>query len=175
MTSMSHNRLLATLSIALLATSMLIGALMLVPNASAKTINVTITAKESGCPTGKTFCFDLGEISADVGDTIVITLVNAAANNVSHDLKIDEFGVELQLIAPGEQDSATFTVDSAGTFTYYCSVPGHRQLGMEGSLVVAGGGPSPGLDITFVIGITAGVLLAVGVVAFIIISARRKQ
>jgi nitrite reductase (NO-forming) len=174
MTSRVRNRLFTALTIAVLIGTMLTGAVVLSPSATAKTIEVTVTAKETGCPDGKTFCFDPAQIQAEVGDTVVITLVNDPNNAASHDLKIDAFGIMTDLIAPGEQDSITFTVDKAGTFAYYCTVPGHRQLGMEGSLVVTGG-PAPGPDVTFIIGVTAGVLLAIGVVAFIIISARRKK
>jgi nitrite reductase (NO-forming) len=167
-------RSLAVLTVTVLAVSMLAGMVSLSPTASAANIEVTVVAKETGCPAGKDFCFEPAEIAAEVGDTVTITLVNDANNTASHDLKIDEFGVMTDLIGPGEQDTITFVVDKAGNFAYYCTVPGHRQLGMEGSLVVAGETPA-GPDITFMIGVTAGVLLAIGVVAFIIISARRKK
>jgi uncharacterized cupredoxin-like copper-binding protein len=37
----------------------------------------------------------------------------------------------------GGTKSMTMTL-AAGTYTFYCSVPGHRQAGMQGTLTVTG-------------------------------------
>ena len=40
---------------------------------------------------------------------------------------------------PGQCDGGTKTLTmtlAPGTYTYYCSVPGHRQAGMQGTLTV---------------------------------------
>jgi uncharacterized cupredoxin-like copper-binding protein len=64
---------------------------------------------------------------------ITIKLTNESA--VPHDVAIDG--------APGASDvvqdggSSELTVDlPAGTYEYYCTVPGHRQAGMVGTLTV---------------------------------------
>lgn len=57
---------------------------------------------------------------------------------VPHDVKIeDENGEELggtEVISEGS-DSAEVELEP-GTYTYFCSIPGHRQAGMEGTLTV---------------------------------------
>ncbi|HVL98557.1 MAG TPA: plastocyanin/azurin family copper-binding protein [Egibacteraceae bacterium] len=53
-----------------------------------------------------------------------------------HDVTFEEAGDETVVEAPGGE-SATGTIElEPGTYTYYCSVPGHRQAGMEGTLEV---------------------------------------
>lgn len=57
---------------------------------------------------------------------------------VPHDVKIeDENGEEVggtEVISEGS-DYAEVELEP-GTYTYYCSIPGHRQAGMEGTLTV---------------------------------------
>lgn len=74
-------------------------------------------------------------LTADPGDVVRITLINADA--ITHDLTIDEFGVKTaQLAALDDQATVIFRVDEEGEYVYYCSIPGHRQAGMWGTLRV---------------------------------------
>lgn len=136
-------------------------------------VDVTITALESGCPAGKTYCFDVTEIRARVGDSITITAVNDPGNALEHDVQIDEFDVHVHLHDPGDQDNVTFVADRAGTFTFYCSVPGHRQVGMEGSLIVEGDAPA-GISTELLITIVAGIVAAIVVVILVVLWMRRR-
>ncbi len=57
---------------------------------------------------------------------------------LQHDVKVeDSSGTEIggtDLVSSG---TATATVDlQPGTYTFFCSVPGHREAGMEGTLTV---------------------------------------
>jgi uncharacterized cupredoxin-like copper-binding protein len=61
-----------------------------------------------------------------------ILLVNEGI--VEHDWTIDELDIEIYAAA-GESATATLTA-AAGTYDIYCSIPGHRDLGMEGVLNV---------------------------------------
>ena len=85
-------------------------------------------------PSGN-LAFTSGEISAKAGkDTVNFT----NSSPVPHDVRIeDENGKELggtETISEGSE-SATVNL-KPGTYTYLCSVPGHRQAGMEGTLTV---------------------------------------
>ena len=79
-------------------------------------------------------------LTADPGEWVKITLINA--DGIQHDLTIDEFGVQTDQVGQsGQLDEVLFTVDLEGEFVYYCSIPGHRQAGMWGTLRV--GSPAP--------------------------------
>jgi nitrite reductase (NO-forming) len=74
------------------------------------------------------------------GDVVEITLVNG--DGVMHDLAIDEFKVGSGTIEQqGQLKTVIFKADQEGEFVYYCSVPGHRQAGMFGKLVVGQAAP----------------------------------
>lgn len=76
-------------------------------------------------------------LTANVGDTVRITVING--DPVLHNLHIEEFGVTtVDLLAQDQQDTIEFVVDRPGDFIYYCSIPGHREIGMFGTLTVTG-------------------------------------
>lgn len=56
---------------------------------------------------------------------------------VPHGLGIDgvQDGAELVACAGGGSDTATVELEP-GEFTFFCTVPGHREAGMEGTLAV---------------------------------------
>ncbi len=81
-------------------------------------------------------------LTANVGDTVTIRVING--DPVAHDLTIDEFGVTTgQLVAKDEEQTVTFTVTAPGEYVYYCSLPGHRDIGMWGTLVVVDPAAAP--------------------------------
>lgn len=87
---------------------------------------VTVSAKE--------FAFEAKDIKVSAGQATAIVLKNTGA--VEHDITIDDPAFKVKA-APTKTDQATLTIPTAGTYTYYCSVPGHRQAGMEGSVTVS--------------------------------------
>src|SRR5690606_38347308 len=67
-------------------------------------------------------------LRAAVGDTVEIVLKSGAG--AEHDLAIPELEVQSPKF-DGNTGTVTvrFTDSQAGSFTYYCTIPGHRQIG----------------------------------------------
>ena len=82
--------------------------------------------------TGDSFAFDPAEIRVDAGEDIAIVLTST---DILHDLTIDEIDVHVAADR-GETAEGGFTADEPGRYTYYCTVAGHRDAGMEGTLIV---------------------------------------
>ena len=82
--------------------------------------------------TGTEYSFAPAALKASAGRT-TIRFTNAGA--VDHDFSIDALHVHLTE-KPGKTGEATLTL-TPGTYTFYCSVPGHRQSGMQGTLTVS--------------------------------------
>ena len=91
----------------------------------AKGDTLTIPADPSGA-----LLYDSKAAMAEAG---TLKLVMTNESGVPHDLVIDGKG-KTPVIPKGSVDfSAKFT---PGDYVYYCSVPGHRPAGMEGTLTV---------------------------------------
>ena len=77
--------------------------------------------------------WDLNTLEAAPGQVIQITNVGLS----QHNFVVDEWGVEVDL--PRDQPVEVTVPEDAtagASFVYYCSVPGHREGGMEGTLTV---------------------------------------
>jgi plastocyanin len=90
--------------------------------------------------------FDLGfkekELKTGPGK-VRIQEVNTGATG--HTLVIEGVtsGRKLSVPAHDAKDTAAFDL-TPGTYTYFCDIPGHRQAGMEGKLIVDPSLPIPG-------------------------------
>jgi uncharacterized cupredoxin-like copper-binding protein len=93
---------------------------------SASSGGVTVSATE--------FAFDPEDFSLPADEAVDLTLENKGV--VEHDIVVEELDDrELVYAGPGETVTENVTVP-AGTYTFYCSIPGHRSAGMEGTLTV---------------------------------------
>jgi plastocyanin len=78
------------------------------------------------------FAFDPDEITVQAGEDIAIVLTSV---DILHDFVIDELGAHVAA-ERGETVIGGFHADEPGRYTIYCDVTGHREAGMEGTLIV---------------------------------------
>lgn len=67
---------------------------------------------------------------------VTLRLVNE--DEMGHSFMIEELGDGVELVAAGDEGTATVELDAGTAYTYYCDVPGHRDLGMEGQFEAEG-------------------------------------
>jgi len=76
-------------------------------------------------------------LTANVGDTVELTI--RSGEGAEHDIVIPDLQVaSAKFNASTGPVTVKFKVTRAGKLAYFCSVPGHRQIGMEGVFDVAG-------------------------------------
>jgi nitrite reductase (NO-forming) len=76
-------------------------------------------------------------LHGNVGDTIEITI--ASGEGAEHDIVFEDLNVHSpHFNRKTGPVKVSFKLEQSGKFTYYCSIPGHRQIGMEGTLEVSG-------------------------------------
>jgi uncharacterized cupredoxin-like copper-binding protein/mono/diheme cytochrome c family protein len=76
--------------------------------------------------------FEPKEITIPANTDVPFTLPNDGA--AAHNFSIDELGISIDL-APGSTEETVINAP-AGTYEYYCNVPGHKEAGMVGTLIV---------------------------------------
>lgn len=87
----------------------------------------------SAVPSGE-LAFDTTELEAEAGS---VTLTMANPSPVAHNVSIDGGGVDEEGETVGEGETSTVSAAlEPGEYAFYCSVPGHREGGMEGALTV---------------------------------------
>jgi uncharacterized cupredoxin-like copper-binding protein len=101
---------------------------------SSPAASATSALKLAANPGGQ-LSFDTKQLSAKAGK-VTITLANASP--LEHNVTIGQGSTVLGATPTftGGSKALTLTL-KAGTYTFYCSVPGHRQAGMEGTLSVS--------------------------------------
>ena len=79
------------------------------------------------------FAFSLKSMDVNQNDNVTITITNNGT--MTHDFSIDQYNIHVTLNV-NETKVANFKATTKGTFEYYCAVPGHKALGMVGTLKV---------------------------------------
>jgi plastocyanin len=99
------------------------------PPASGETTELKISADPGGA-----LAFDKDSLSAKAGE-VTITMDNPSS--LPHAVGIEGNGVDTEgeVVDKGGTSTATATLE-AGTYEYYCPVPGHTEGGMKGELTV---------------------------------------
>lgn len=76
------------------------------------------------------FFFSPKTLTVSVGEEVVLDIRSTG----THTFTIDELGVNVRF-GTGKA-TVRFTPDRPGQFEYYCAIPGHRERGMIGTLIV---------------------------------------
>lgn len=80
----------------------------------------------------RSFEFDPEEITVTAGEDVAIVLTS---EDLLHDFTIDELDAHVAADAD-ETSEGGLRADEPGRYTFYCTVAGHRDAGMEGTLIV---------------------------------------
>jgi uncharacterized cupredoxin-like copper-binding protein len=95
----------------------------------------TITAGAGG-----RLAFAPDKLTLKTTGVYLVTLIDGA--NTQHTLNFDQtdtqWGSGLVVNKAGEKLTSRIFFGAAGTYTFYCAVPGHRSAGMQGSITVTG-------------------------------------
>ena len=135
-----HNRIFTYVAgvatVAIAAAMIAVGA----PAASAATRTINVN--------GSITAFSMPTINVTAGETVSICL---ASKDIDHDLTISSLNFQVESKAGGPAVCKTLNVPAkAGSNKFICSISGHEQAGMAGSLVVKAAGatapkaPAPG-------------------------------
>jgi plastocyanin len=83
---------------------------------------------------GNEFAYTPSTFTVNKGDMVELTFKNTG--KYPHDLIIDELGVKTSTIQSGEQVVISFSPEKQGNFEFACSLPGHADKGMIGTITV---------------------------------------
>jgi plastocyanin len=102
--------------------------------ASSPAASATTKLKLAANPAGQ-LAYDTKQLSAKAG-TVTIEMTNMSP--IEHDVAVAEGSKVLGQTPVFAGGSKAVTVKlKPGTYTFFCTVPGHRQAGMEGTLTVS--------------------------------------
>lgn len=94
---------------------------------------VTVTAGQAVTIDVGNLYFDPNTLTVTKGTKVTIDLNSSVT--LPHNFTLDAFNIN-QNIGANAKTSVSFTPTTAGTYYFYCNVPGHAQAGMVGKLTV---------------------------------------
>lgn len=93
------------------------------------------SAKEVEGSNLKPFYFEPKEITVPAGARVRFVIKNTGTTD--HEFESDEAHIEEVLVPPGRTRKVTWTAPSKpGWYPVYCDLPGHRENGMELTIIV---------------------------------------
>ena len=85
---------------------------------------------------GEEFFFNPETIQVNVSETVKLVFDNKGT--IAHDFEIPDLEVVIQTTNAGNTGEITFVAPSvAGSYDFICSIPGHKEAGMVGKLIVS--------------------------------------
>jgi uncharacterized cupredoxin-like copper-binding protein len=96
----------------------------------------TFTIHDTGLPYSFV-CDSLNNPTILVNQSVTVTIILQNNGHMIHDFTLEGYNTNTTRLNPGQSGTIVFIAHMPGTFAYYCSVPGHRQIGMEGQLKVS--------------------------------------
>lgn len=81
------------------------------------------------------FYFKPNQITVNKGDKVTMHFSNVDGDD-PHDFVLEGYNLRTGRTGPNGKATLTFVADKAGVFAFYCDLPGHKQKGMVGALVV---------------------------------------
>jgi len=152
-----------------------LGMLASAPMARAANVPVVLEMKD--------VTFTPNFVRVEPGDVVTLFVFNNETLNIPHGFSLDPYGVHIGTVSDpvnrGENRSGTFTA-IAGTFYFYCPIPGHSVnggtrsgTGMVGTLQV-GEAPPPTDPTPVIVGGLVVLLVSLAAIAYASRRASRK-
>ncbi len=125
---------LATMALVTAVVAVGFGARAIDENGTSVETSANGTASAPATATVELSEFKISAASVGAGGSLHVTNEGATP----HNMVIEDTDLATDDVAPGASAHLALTGVAAGTYTMFCSIPGHRDAGMEGELTVAG-------------------------------------
>lgn len=80
------------------------------------------------------YAFDPQDLTFNQGDKVTLTIKNEGST--AHDFTVEALDVSSGQIAVGDSAQVEIPTDQPGEYEVVCTVPGHKELGMVGTLTI---------------------------------------